>query len=209
MKNWKAKAKALCDHPETKKLSTNVRVTNGHAPAAGFERAAPSANKGDFLAPIVAARREAQTLLEFSSDVGRSLSLHETLSLVAARLRKLVPYNAAAIYLVRDDKLIPEYVIGDDFRLFASLEIPMGEGLTGWVAQNRKPILNGNPAVEAGYLNGRGEGSCMSSALAVPLLRGEDEVLGVSRALQDSKPTHFPPTTFAFYWPWRRRSRLL
>jgi len=55
----------------------------------------------------------------------------------------------------------------------------MGEGLTGWVAQNRKPILNGNPAVEAGYLNGACEGSCMSSALAVPLLRCEEEVLGV------------------------------
>src|SRR5271165_4087432 len=91
------KAQALCDGPEAKKLSTNVKVTKGHAPAAGFERAKPSARNGDFLAPIVAARREAQTLLEFSSDVGRSLSLHETLSLVAARLRKLVPYNAAAI----------------------------------------------------------------------------------------------------------------
>ena len=126
-----------------------------------------------------AARWEAQILLEFSSDVGRSLSLHETLSLVATRLGKLVPYNTAAIYLVRPEKLIPEFVIGDDFRVFASLEIPIGEGLTGWVAQNRKPILNGNPAVEAGYLNGSSDGSCMSSALAVPLVRSEDEVLGV------------------------------
>lgn len=172
-------ARVLCDSPECKKLSTNVKVTNGKAPAAGFERSKPAARNGDFLAPIVAARWEAQTLLEFSSDVGRSLSLHETLSLVAARLRKLVPYNTAAIYLVRQEKLIPEYIIGDDFRVFASLEIPMGEGLTGWVAQNRKPILNGNPAVEAGYSNGAVDGSCMASALAVPLLRSGDEVLGV------------------------------
>jgi len=174
-----SKARILCERPESKKLSTNVKVKNGHAPAAGFESIRPAERKQDFLASIVAARREAQILLEFSSDVGRSLSLHETLSLVATRVGKLVPYNAAAIYLVRDGKLIPEYVIGDDFRVFAMLEIPMGEGLTGWVAQNRRPILNGNPAVESGYLNGHRASSSLSSALAVPLVRGEDEVLGV------------------------------
>ncbi|HVP55171.1 MAG TPA: HD domain-containing phosphohydrolase [Candidatus Eisenbacteria bacterium] len=175
-----SKAKALSSSSETVKLSKNVRVVNGDAPAAGFEKAQPvRAGKGDFLASIVAARQEAQTLLEFSIELGRSLSLYETLSLVAARLRKLVPYNAIAIYLVRDDKLIPEYVTGDDFRVFSSLQIPIGEGLSGWVAQNRKPILNGNPSVEPGYQSDARPGSCMSSALAVPLTRGGDEVLGV------------------------------
>ena len=29
----------------------------------------------------------------------------------------------------------------------------MGQGLSGWVAENRKPIINGNPSVEPGYLN--------------------------------------------------------
>ena len=172
-------AKALCESPEAKKLSTNVKVRNGHAPAAGFERTSPAVRKEDFLASIIAARREAQTLLEFSSDVGRSLSLHETLSLVASRIGKLVPYGAAAIYLVRHGKLVPEFVIGDEFRVFAAVEIPMGEGLSGWVAQNRKPILNGNPAVETVHRHDAAEESRMASALAVPLLRGSDEVLGV------------------------------
>jgi len=175
-----SKAKALSGNGDAVKLSTNVRVANGNAPAAGFENAKPvTGGKGDFLASIVAARHEAQTLLEFSIELGRSLSLYETLSLVAARLRKLVPYNAVAIYLIRDDKLIPEYVTGDDFRVFSSLQIPMGEGLSGWVAQNRKPILNGNPSVEPGYLSETHPESLMSSALALPLMRGGDEVLGV------------------------------
>ena len=174
------KAQAVSSSAEILKLSTNVKVTNGVAPAVGFESAKPKTPvKGDFLASIVAARHEAQTLLEFSSDVGRSLSLYETLSLVAARLRKLIPYNAVAIYLIQGDKLIPEYVTGDDFRIFSSLEIPLGEGLSGWVAQNSKPILNGNPSVEPGYLNESNGGSCMSSALAVPVLRGNNDVLGV------------------------------
>ncbi len=174
------KAGASSGSAAATKLSTDVKVKNGEAPAAGFEATKKKdPSKGDFLASIVAARHEAQTLLEFSSELGRSLSVYETLSLVAARLRKLIPYNSVAIYLLRGDKLIPEYVTGDDFRVFSSLEIPMGEGLSGWVAQNRKPILNGNPAVELGYLKQTNGGSSMSSALAVPLMREGDVVLGV------------------------------
>lgn len=165
---------------DTRKLSTDIRVRKGGPPAAGFERTQKKVSpKGDFLASIVAARYEAQALLEFSIDLGRSLSLYETLSVVAARCRKLVPYDAIAIYLVHGDKLIPEYVTGDDFRMFSSLEIPIGEGLSGWVAQNRKAILNGNPSVEPGYLNDLQRASCMSSALAVPLAGADDTVLGV------------------------------
>src|SRR5208283_2568759 len=162
------------------KLSKEIKVTNGCAPAAGFEKAQKrNSSQGGFLASIVAARYEAQALLEFSIDLGRSLSLDETLSVVAARLRKLVPYDAIAIYLLRDGKLIPEFVTGDDYRMFSSLEIPMGEGLSGWVAQNRKPIVNGNPSVEPGYLNDPQRASAMSSALAVPLVGSDDQVLGV------------------------------
>jgi diguanylate cyclase (GGDEF)-like protein/putative nucleotidyltransferase with HDIG domain len=173
-------ANRLCSENDTVKLSRDVRVINGNAPGAGFERTKPRVGKkGDFLASIVAARQEAQTLLEFSTDLGCSLSLYETLSLVAARLRKLVPYDSVAIYLVRQSNLIPEYVTGDEFRVFSSLTIAVGEGLSGWVAQNRKPILNGNPDVEPGYISEAHSGSRMSSALAVPLMHSDTEVLGV------------------------------
>ena len=54
----------------------------------------------------------------------------------------------------------------------------MGQGLSGWVAENRKPILNGNPSVEPGYLNDPAKFSTLRSALAVPL-EGTSGVVGV------------------------------
>jgi GAF domain-containing protein len=57
--------------------------------------------------------------------------------------------------------------------LFASLEIPIGAGLSGWVAENRKPIVNGNPSVEPGYLNDPTRFSILRSALAVPLISAD------------------------------------
>jgi diguanylate cyclase (GGDEF)-like protein/putative nucleotidyltransferase with HDIG domain len=162
------------------RLSTEVKVDRGLEPAAGFATATKPAQFTDrnFLSSIAAARMEAQTLFELSQDLGASLSLGETLSVFSVKLRALAPYDAIAIYVRHGEELVPEYVNGDNFRLFASLRIPMGQGLSGWVAQNLKPILNGNPSVEPGYLNDPSKYSTLSSALAVPL-EGLQGVVGV------------------------------
>jgi diguanylate cyclase (GGDEF)-like protein/putative nucleotidyltransferase with HDIG domain len=168
------------------KLSTEVKVERGAAPAAGFEatkQVAPASEKAaaaptDFLTSIAAARQEVQALFEISQDLGNSLSLDETLSVLAVRLRKIIPHHALAIWIQRDGVLYPEYVTGEDYRLFSSLEIPVGQGLSGWVAHTRKPIVNGNPTVESSYLNDPNKNSVLRSAVAVPL-EGMNGVVGV------------------------------
>ncbi len=64
------------------KLSTDVKVKRGAAPAAGFESAAartkpaqdqPASAPTDFLHSIAAARQEVQALFEISQDLGNSL----------------------------------------------------------------------------------------------------------------------------------------
>ena len=149
---------ALAKGSHAEKLSIDCGVERGLAPAAGFEvgseadvRADPKSI--DFLAAIAGARSEAQILFEMAQDLGASLSLDETLSVMAVRMKKVIPYDGLAVYLKVEGKLRPAFVTGDDFRLFSSLEIPLGEGLSGWVAENKMTILNGNPSVESGYLN--------------------------------------------------------
>jgi len=162
-------------------LSKAIKIERGLEPAAGFESAAVEDSAGreaTFLSSIAAARQEAQALFELSQDLGASLSLGETLSVFSVKLKPMVPYDAIAIYIQRDDGLVPEYVNGDNYRLFSSLRIPMGQGLSGWVAQNRKPIVNGNPSVEPGYLNDPSKFSTLRSALSVPL-EGVSGVIGV------------------------------
>jgi diguanylate cyclase (GGDEF)-like protein/putative nucleotidyltransferase with HDIG domain len=172
-------------------LSSEIKITRGPAPAAGFENAGVADRPGretSFLSSIAAARQEAQSLFELSQDLGASLSLGETLSVFSVKLKPMVPYDAIAIYILRDDVLIPEYVNGDNYRLFASLRIPFGDGLSGWVAQNKKPIVNGNPSVEPGYLNDPSKFSTLRSALALPLegVTGVIGVLALYRAERDA-----------------------
>jgi len=47
--------------------------------------------------------------------------------------------------------------------------MPLGQELSGWVAENRKLIVNGNPSVETGHLTNPAKFSSLSSALSVPL----------------------------------------
>jgi diguanylate cyclase (GGDEF)-like protein/putative nucleotidyltransferase with HDIG domain len=187
---------------EKLKLSMDVKVERGLAPATGFaestdfedgpllagEETTSAGTTGGHLSSIAAASQETQMLYELTQDLGNSLSLQEALAFVGVRLKRLIPYETVACYIKREDKLVPEYVSGVNLRLFTSLEIPIGQGLSGWVADNNRPILNGNPSVEAGYLNDPTKYSTLRSALAVPLTgaHGRLGVLALYRGDRDS-----------------------
>jgi diguanylate cyclase (GGDEF)-like protein/putative nucleotidyltransferase with HDIG domain len=164
-------AKALTR--KKRKNSLEIAATRTGAGAAAADQAPDGA-----VAKIAAAGQEAQFMLGLVRDLGNSLELQETLSVVAGRLSQVTRFHAIAIYERRGEVLIPAYVEGQDSELFRSLEIPVGEGLSGWVAKHESAILNGNPSVEPGYLNDPAMFSTLRSAVAVPLA-GSNGVVGV------------------------------
>ncbi|MGC2258824.1 MAG: GAF domain-containing protein, partial [Candidatus Sulfotelmatobacter sp.] len=174
------------------KLSTDIKVERGLAPDAGFADSAGDPRTASpatgSLERVTAARQQAQNLIELSRGSNRALTLDDTLSLLSARLKRLVPHESMVVYLRKNDLLVAEFVSGENFRLFSSLKVPLGKGLSGWVAQNHKPILNGNPLVEPGYLNDAAQGITMRSALAVPIEGsvGVAAVLALYRLDQDA-----------------------
>jgi len=175
------------------KLSTDIKVERGSAPAAGFAQSAETPAgvrefSSDPAALLSAARRQGQQITELSHQSGISLSLEDIFSLLSVRLKHLLPHESMAVYRMKNGLLVPDFVSGENLRLFSALRIPLGEGLSGWVAQNHKPILNGNPSVEPGYLNDPTKYSTLRSALAVPLEgpSGIAAVLALYRAGQDA-----------------------
>ena len=181
-KDLDEEAKAL-DRPI--KLSTQLKAARGESPAPGNEHS----RKDDYVAQIAAAGQEAQSMLQLVKDLGTSLNLVETLSVLAERLKALISFDAIAVYECRAAHLLPAYVEGQDQILFSSLEIPIGEGISGWVAKNNTPVINANPSVEPGYLNNPAKFSILRSALAVPL-EGMNGVVGVL-TLYHSRPDAF------------------
>ena len=174
------------------KLSTDIKVERGAAPAAGFAKSEEpetltAAQDADLSTLISAARNAAAEIIELKKQ-SSFLRLEDVFSLAAIRLKQFVPYDALAAYCLREEVLLPVFVSGENFLLFSKLQIPLGEGLSGWVAENHKAILNGNPSVEPGYVNDTKQYSTMRSALAVPLegITGLAAVLALYRAGQDA-----------------------
>ena len=156
-------------HEDEPKLSKNAKFELGEAPAAGFESSdGQAAAPIDFMVSIAAARQEFQTLIKLTSDIDGLLRVEDIGSLLATRVRRMVPHETIALYIVKNEILVPAYVSGEDSSYFSDLTIPFGQGLSGWVAENHLPIVNGNPSVEdASALNTRK--TKLRSALSVPL----------------------------------------
>lgn len=179
-------------HPEEARLSKNVKFELGEAPAAGFEKSEKIELDNrpiDFLVSIASARHEFQGLLKLTDELGGSLSVDETLSLLATRLKRMVEHDTIAIYVKEDQILKPRYVNGEEARRFRNLEIPIGQGISGWVVENRTHIVNGNPAVEPGYVVDASQTFGLRSAISVPL-EAKDQVIG-ALTLYSATPDFF------------------
>ncbi len=160
------------------KLSRNVKVDAGEGPASGYaEMCDLSAHQGqaDFRDSITAARREFQSLMRIVEELGNSLSVDETLNLLASRLKKMIPHQSTAVFVREGDSLNPVYSTAEPECWRPTAAIAVGDGLTGWVAETHQPIVNGNPSVEPGYYSA---GRPLVSAISVPL-EANDDVVGL------------------------------
>jgi putative nucleotidyltransferase with HDIG domain len=150
-------------------LSTDIKITRGHAPAAGFEDAeTPDASQ---LARLQAAL-DPTDFDKSIRTVDGSLRMQEILAVSAVRIKRIVPFDAIAFYFWHENELRAEFVLGDESHRLEQLRVKAGEGLIGWVAEVGKPIVNGNPAVEPGFTGLAGHAAKLDSALALPLQSG-------------------------------------
>ena len=173
-------AKARAESDKMEPLNTDIIVRRGDAPSAGFEKSEPTAVniQGATMDAIAHGRLE----IEIPRIVAETLTLSGTddkLPCVTATLAAVIPFNILIIYVRQGEILRPYYVSGNPTAPLSSVELPVGLGLCGWVAQSRQHILNGNPSVEVEAQAVDPRMPQMQSSLAVPLVSKEDAIVGV------------------------------
>ena len=96
------------------------------------------------------AQREVFALHEIAQTIGSSLNLSDTVTLVANKLRAIVPFDTCVIYLVDDPsgKAIAAHVVGEEVELFKRRRINIGDGITGWVIANSRSMCNASPDLD-------------------------------------------------------------
>jgi diguanylate cyclase (GGDEF)-like protein/putative nucleotidyltransferase with HDIG domain len=136
----------------------------------------PEPTKKNVFDDIALAHREIYALYEIAQAMGTSLGVSDTMALISAKLSNLVPFSCAALFLYDEETemLRCRFATGTDADVIQQISVRTGEGLTGWVARNRRPLVNARPSadLEAAGL-GETAATTLQSALVCPLLFSE------------------------------------
>jgi uroporphyrinogen-III synthase len=79
-------------------------------------------------------------LHEISSRIAAADPLHAVLDRIVEFVTTLIPCDSCFIYVVEDEKLVLRASRNPHVDIVDSLDLKAGEGITGWVAQNRKAV---------------------------------------------------------------------
>ncbi len=140
-------------------------------PATGLT---PEPSKKNVFDDIALAHREIYALYEIAQAMGTSLGVSDTMALISAKLSNLVPFSCAALFLFDEEgeTLRCRFATGTDADIIQQVSVRSGEGLTGWVARNRRPLVNARPSADL-EAAGLKTATQLQSALVCPLLYNE------------------------------------
>ena len=142
------------------------------------------------LRSISDAQLEVFALHEIAQTIGSSLNLSETVTLVANKLRAIVPFDSCIIFVVdeRSGKAVAAHAAGEDAELFGRRRMNVGDGITGWVIANGRSMCNASPELD---LVGVSEDVVKQyrGVLVSPLLR-EDGAFGAITLYSKSRTSY-------------------
>ncbi len=122
------------------------------------------------LEDISLAHREIYALYEIAQALGSQLGVADTMSIISSKLTNIVPFTASALFLMDPDgdTLTCRYAIGPDADVMLKRKVRVGDGLAGWVARNRRCLVNARP--EADFAPDSPPALRVKSALVCPLV---------------------------------------
>src|SRR3954454_10002492 len=161
------------------------------APAVGLVDESSSARTNVFQ-DIALAHREIYALYEIAQAMGSSLGVSDTMALISSKLSNIVPFSCCALFLYNDEAetLRCRFATGVEAETIQQLTIRNGHGLTGWVARNRRPLVNARPSTDLEAAGFPSDLTALHSALVCPLLFNE-RFIGTT-SVYHTEPSIYP-----------------
>jgi len=168
---------------------TGELAERGVSDRADAGAASDAPTPSDAYGQIAEAHRELPRLYDVARSMGTSLGLADTMTRFCGTLQPLVPFSCCALFLKDDegDALRCRFATGTGATVIKSLSLRTGQGLAGWVAQHRRPLLNGSPDADAQAAGVTADETFeLASALVYPVEFG-DRLIG-ALALYHAQP---------------------
>ena len=166
-------AEAESSQEPARKLTRVAAQLPTAEPAVGLVHDSPG--RTNVFQDIALAHREIYALYEIAQAMGSSLGVSDTMALFSSKLSNIVPFSCCALFLYNDDTetLRCRFATGVESDTIQQLTIRNGHGLTGWVARNRRPLVNARPSADLEAAGQPSDRTTLHSALVCPLLFNE------------------------------------
>src|SRR6267378_3172560 len=166
-------AEADASQQPARKLTRVAEQAPAAQPAVGLVSESPA--RKNVFDDIALAHREIYALYEIAQAMGSSLGVADTMALISSKLSNIVPFSCCALFLYNDENetLRCRFATGVQAEQIQQLTIRNGHGLTGWVARNRRPLVNARPSTDLEAAGRGADHTSLQSALVCPLLFNE------------------------------------
>jgi len=127
-------------------------------------------------------QQNTETLLRILTEVSSSLDLDRALHRTLLLLNDAIGAEQGTIMLLHAEDNLLHYRMGYGYLsergdvATRNLKLKVGEGLAGWVVQNREAVLAKNLQQDARWVQSPASGQEHRSAIAAPMLVGEDAI---------------------------------
>jgi diguanylate cyclase (GGDEF)-like protein/putative nucleotidyltransferase with HDIG domain len=169
-------------------IEVHARIREEFGPAENTGLTVPSTSRGGNaveqigrtarLNDIAASTEEMMALYDLAIALSTKVDVPGMIEEVFTHVRRLVPATTCVFYKYdsASDDLLAEQANGEYSAHFLGLRIRRGERLTGWVAANKRTIVNSDPVLDLGDIGRRLRP--LQNCLSTPLVSGDD-LIGV------------------------------
>jgi diguanylate cyclase (GGDEF)-like protein len=130
------------------------------------------------LGSIVSARREDVALFEISQAISAGLGVEGTAQLLAQKLRRVIPYSSAALYLHDPVARLfkAAFTEGIEAEMLATVQVGTDTGMFGQSLREQRAVANGDPQA---CMDARAAAATrLRSSIVCPLYGEQNELVG-------------------------------
>jgi PAS domain S-box-containing protein len=121
-----------------------------------------------------------RALAATAQAINSTLQLDEILRLVTQHARDLLRVEVASVSLLEGERLVFKEAVGRAAERLKGLSVKLGQGFSGWVAQNNQPVLVSDVTTDPRFFRGVDQQTgFLTRAVACVPVRIKDQVIGV------------------------------
>jgi two-component sensor histidine kinase len=138
-------------------------------------------------------KQNVQLLLDTIEGINQTQEFKSVLTQSMEATRLIMDSEASSLILMEKSSgdLFISMPTGPAKKEIAGKSIPKNRGISGWVAENKRPYLTNNPAESEYFYGELAEGFTTRNIICVPLINRNNEVIGVLQALNRRSGAEF------------------